>query len=167
MLRKLLFVLMLLNVLSLGLVHASEDNFNLRFWDGTFAYNELNVNSLEHNPTLVKITLQGSQINLGQKIEGTPETWSWRDRLELFVKRDDCQIDLEGKAVLCEIEKTSVSNLTWMVNLKITKSYNGLIQNVRISGSKASVSVSFDVPSDEDFSPANERVNVQFFTIFF
>ncbi len=167
MLRKLLFTTILLNLVTLGALQAENQEFDLRFWDGSFAYNELLVSSHEHNPHLVKITLKGSEINLGQQIEGAAPTWSWRDRLELFVKKDDCQIDLENTTVLCQLQKASVTNLTWMVNQKVTKSFHGLIENIRISGTKQAVNVSFDIPSDEDFTPANSSVNIQFFTSFF
>lgn len=163
---KMLFLLIFL-ALNTFANETTPQEVNFRFWDGTFAYNELVVVSQPHQPNLLKVTLKGSQINLGAQIEGTQLVWSWRDRLELFVKRDDCEINHEEETVSCQIERASVSELTWMVNSKIRKTYDGLINDVVISGSKQAVSVSFNIPGDEDFTPVNPRIDVNFFTTFF
>lgn len=157
-----------LSFLTLSAFSAEENQeINLRFWDGTFAYNELTVNSVAHQPSLLKIVLKGSQINLGGQLEGSEVLWGWKDRLELFVRKKDCPIDVENERVQCDIKKTSVSALTWMVSQTITKTYDGLIENVRIVANKGIVNVSFKVPSDENFTPHQEEINVSFFLTFF
>lgn len=163
-------VILFLSMLTLSSFSAETDQteeINLRFWDGTFAYNELLVSSVAHQNNLLKITLKGSQISLGTQLEGTSPLWSWKDKMELFVRKSDCQIDLENTTVQCDINRTSVSALTWMVSQTVTKTYDGLIENVRIVANKGIVNVSFKVPSDENFTPHQEEINVSFFLTFF
>lgn len=144
----------------------TKDQFNLRFWDGTFAYNQLIVSSVEHQSNIVRFELSGSEVNLGAQLEGNPNTWSWKDKVDFYLRKSSCQINIEAPNVRCEEAKTSV-NITWTVNQKITKTYDGLVTDLKVVASKGIVHVSFKVPSDENFAPVNEDITVSFFTSFF
>ncbi|MCR9203082.1 MAG: hypothetical protein NXH75_00785 [Halobacteriovoraceae bacterium] len=145
---------------------ANAQEFNLRFWDGTFAYNELIVKSAPHQNNIASFELKGSQLNLGSLIEGNPQTWSLRDRVTFSLQKSACKIDTETPFVQCADEKVFV-RLSWTINNKISKSYEGLVTNLKVLGSKQVVSVSFTIPSDEQFAPLNEDINVTFFSSHF
>lgn len=163
--KKLTLILTLLTSLTtLGSVPGQSQigEINLRFWDGTFAYNQLLVNapSLQSNFLVLKVS--GGQINLGGQLEGSAPIWSSNDLFEVSLSKKDCQLDLDQKILDCEKKQTYVSNLRWEVNEKISKTYTGLIHNLKISASDSGVNVSFSVPSDEHFSPANEDISISF-----
>jgi len=146
---------------------AQAEEINMRFWDGTFAYNELTVKSFPHQSNLLTLKLSGSLINLGQQIEGLGPVWSSGDVVEVILNKKDCLISGDKKEIECTKAQQYVHNLTWAVNSKIKKSYTGIITSLKVVANKNSVNFSFTIPSDEFFTPANEDISVSFRNTFF
>ena len=166
MLKTLLLTLLTLG--TLAQTHAQGHNFELRFWDGTFAYNQLIVKSNPHQNNIMTMELSGSQINLGSQLEGLPQMWSARDRMVFSMPKDKCEtLDIENKAVRCQADRLFVGNLTWQISQRFTKTYSGIVENLTVVANQGIASVTFKVPADEDFTPHQETVSVHFFTNFF
>lgn len=147
---------------------AQAENFELRFWDGTFAYNQLIVKSNPHQRNIVTMVLSGSQINLASQIEGLPQIWSHRDRMEFSMRKSDCEtLDVQNKEIACATDRIFVGNLTWQTSQRIAKTYSGIVENISILATDKFVTVKFKVPSDEDFTPHQEEVTVSFPVSFF
>lgn len=63
-----LIVLFLSLLVTTNIFAQGDDPINMRFWDGTFAYNQLLVETEARNPSFVNFTLTGSQIDLGGQL---------------------------------------------------------------------------------------------------
>jgi len=140
---------------------AAED-INLRFWDGTFAYNQLIVKSHSHQDNILTLSLSGSQINLGAQLEGLGETWSSKDLVEITLRKSDCTVDVEGMRVNCKSDRL-LATVRWTVNSTITKTFHGLVNNLNVAASKQVVSFNFKMETTDDFQPHNEDISVTFF----
>ena len=168
MLKKLLFITLLTNIFTFGAAHAQGDNFELRFWDGTFAYNQLIVKSVPGQNNIVSMALSGSQINLGSQIEGLPQLWSHRDLMQFSIAKADCEtFDRDNKAIRCSKDRLFVGNLTWQISQRLSKTYSGIVEDFTVFANDKIVSVKFKIPADEDFTPHQDEVNVTFFLTFF
>lgn len=141
----------------------SGPQVNLRFWDGSFAYNELNVVSTGPTNRFLDITLKGAELKIGHRIEGNDRLWG-QDNLHLTLRVEDCSeisTAKENQVVVCEKEQAYVT-LSWRAGANINKTYSGPINNIKIEARHSTVEVSFKVPSDDDFKPAQEDIDVSF-----
>ena len=134
----------------------------MEFWDGTFAYNKLNVSEDRFEGNLLRVKLSGSQLGLTSQIEGVQDQWGVDDGFDIFIRKSDCAVDFIKKTLSCSVEKVSVNNLTWHVNHRVSKVFKGLVNNLKIEANSKGVDVEFSLESDEFFTPHQEDIKVGF-----
>ena len=155
-------------IFTIGSADAQGDSFEMRFWDGTFAYNQLIVTPVASQPNIVRMRLRGSQINLGSQIEGLPQIWSARDLMDFtFVKAECDEFDVKNMVVRCSKDKVYVGNLTWQTSQRFSRTFSGVVEDVEVVANKKMVTVKFKAPSDDDFTPHQDTVIVTFPLTFF
>lgn len=137
----------------------------MEFWDGTFAYNKLIVKEHQFQSNIVTLELSGATLGLGDQMEGIGKTWGLGDKVLVTVRKDDCQIDFEKRAIDCAVKKAS-GTVSWTLNHRVSKSIKSLLENIKVHARgeqfSSKVMFEFSVPSDEFFTAANDTILIDF-----
>lgn len=134
----------------------------INIWDGSFAYNRLIVNEHKHQDNIVTIYLSGATLGIGEQMAGTSKVWSASDLVRITLRKESCEINKVAQTIECDQPRRVTATITWDDTPVTTRTYHGVIENIKVSGQPSGASVSFDISENDHFEAAVERPSFEF-----